>query len=49
MKNVYNEPGYAKVVKELKQELARLQKKYGDSYELAMEIVERTAIKKEIW
>jgi arylsulfatase A-like enzyme len=35
LKNFYNEPGYAKIVKELKQELARLQKKYGDSDELA--------------
>jgi arylsulfatase A-like enzyme len=49
LRNVYDEPEYAEIVKELKRELAQLQKKYGDSHELAMEIVERTAINKELW
>jgi len=48
LRNVYDEPEYAEIVKELKRELAQLQKKYGDSHELAMEIVERTAINKEL-
>jgi hypothetical protein len=30
MKNLYNDPAYAKIVKDLKAELARLQKECGD-------------------
>lgn len=37
--NVYGDAGYGVVVKELKAELKRLQKKYGDSDELAKEFI----------
>jgi arylsulfatase A-like enzyme len=43
--NVYAEPAYAKVRRELEDELARLQKLYGDSEELARHFVE-TDVKK---
>ena len=39
LKNVYGDPAYAGVVKDLKAELARLQKQYGDSMELAQKIL----------
>jgi len=39
LKNVYGDPAYAGVVKDLKAELARLQKRYGDSMELAQKIL----------
>jgi arylsulfatase A-like enzyme len=39
MRNVYADPAYAGVVKELTAELRRLQKKYGDSDELAQKIL----------
>jgi arylsulfatase A-like enzyme len=39
LKNVYDEPGYAGVVKELKDKLKRLQALYGDSDELAQKFL----------
>jgi arylsulfatase A-like enzyme len=39
LNNVYDAPAYADVVKELKAELARLQKQYGDSHEQAMKLI----------
>jgi arylsulfatase A-like enzyme len=38
LNNVYDDPANAKVVKELKSELAKLQKLYGDSEELAFQL-----------
>jgi len=38
--NIYDDPAYAGVRRELEEELARLQKKYGDSEELARRFVE---------
>ncbi len=49
LNNCYNDPKYAKIVKKLKTELTRLQEQYGDSHELAMEIVDVTAKQKKIW
>jgi arylsulfatase A-like enzyme len=43
--NVYADPAYAKVRRELEDELLRLQKLYGDSEELARRFVE-TDLKK---
>jgi len=37
---VYNDPAYKPVIDTLKQQLVQLQKKYGDSYELAEKILE---------
>jgi hypothetical protein len=45
VKNVYNDPAYAGVVAELKGELARLQTLYGDSEELAREMLARDLAK----
>jgi len=39
--NVYQDPGYRKVVEQLKAELVRLQKYYGDSEELAKSYIDR--------
>ncbi|KPK68769.1 MAG: sulfatase [Acidithiobacillales bacterium SM23_46] len=39
LRNVYGDPGYANIVVELKAELRRLQKQYGDSDELAQKIL----------
>ena len=43
--NVYDDPAYAGVVAELKDELARLQARYGDSEELAREMLARDLAK----
>lgn len=40
MNNVYNDPAYADVVKELKAELLRLKEKYGDTDEAYPELME---------
>jgi len=40
LNNVYDNPAYAGIVKELKAELERLRKQYGDSDELAEKILE---------
>ena len=40
VRNVYDDPGYSAIILKLKRELNRLQKKYGDSEELAREFVE---------
>lgn len=40
MNNVYDDPAYAAVAEDLKRELNRLQKKYGDSEELAQQFIE---------
>jgi len=45
LRNVYADPAYAKVRRQLEAELARLQKQYGDSEELARRFVE-TDLKK---
>ncbi|WP_299555249.1 sulfatase [Seonamhaeicola sp.] len=42
MKNVYNDPAYAEVVKELKAELSKLRIKYKDSEELDAHFIELT-------
>ena len=34
VKNIYNDPAYAGVVKELKAEIVKLQKQYGDTQSL---------------
>jgi arylsulfatase A-like enzyme len=39
LNNVYNDPAYAKVVREMKAELERLREQYGDSDELAQKIL----------
>jgi arylsulfatase A-like enzyme len=39
LNNVYDNPAYAEVVKQLKAELLRLRKQYGDSDELTMKIL----------
>ena len=39
LNNVYDDPKYAGVVKDLKKELERLRKKYGDSDELAQKFL----------
>ena len=39
--NVYNDPAYANVVKDLKSELKRLQEYYGDSDELAQMFLQK--------
>ncbi len=41
MHNVYNDPAYAKIVKDLHGELQRLQKQYGDSDALAQKILQQ--------
>jgi hypothetical protein len=38
LNNVYGNPAYADVVKELKVEVARLQKLYGDSIEVSFKL-----------
>jgi len=42
-KNLYTDPAHAEIVKELTAELRRLQKKYGDSDELAQKILKHLA------
>jgi len=39
LNNVYSDPAYAKVVMEMKTELKRLRRQYGDSDELAQKIL----------
>jgi arylsulfatase A-like enzyme len=41
LNNIYANPAYAEVVRDLKAELARLQKRYGDSDELARKLLEK--------
>ena len=41
LNNIYADPKYADIVKELKKKLNRLQKQYGDSDELAREFLEK--------
>jgi hypothetical protein len=43
--NVYDDPAYAGIVADLKAELARLQTLYGDSEELAREMLARDLAK----
>ena len=47
MKNVYNDPAYADVVKELKAEIVKLQKQYGDDQTLEQrrELTDRYMLK----
>jgi arylsulfatase A-like enzyme len=40
LNNVYDDPAYADIVAELKEELGRLRKKYGDSDALAQKYIE---------
>lgn len=40
MKNVINEPEYSTILEEMKAELLRLQEQYGDSEELARELIQ---------
>ena len=47
LNNVYGDPAYAEVVKELKAELQRLRKHYGDSDELAAQLRPLTARKRK--
>ncbi len=50
LNNLYDDPGQQGLIKELKAELARLQKQYGDSPELAQEVLKKDledAAKKE--
>lgn len=46
MNNVYNDPAYAKVVKDLKDELLRLKKELGDTDERYPELME---VRKKYW
>jgi arylsulfatase A-like enzyme len=41
LKNVYNDPGYADIVNDLKEKLERLRKQYGDSEELDQEFLRK--------
>lgn len=41
LKNVYDDPAYGNVVRELKEELERLREAYGDSDELAQEFIQK--------
>ncbi|MCH8806530.1 MAG: sulfatase [Planctomycetes bacterium] len=43
LNNVYDNPAYAGTVKELKSEIARLQRQYGDSPELVKELTAKSA------
>jgi arylsulfatase A-like enzyme len=44
LSNVYGDPAYARIAEELLRELRRLQKKYGDSDELAQQIIRQNPV-----
>lgn len=46
LRNVYDDPAYSAAVKELKAELKRLQKQYGDSDELAQKFLQEDLAKR---
>ena len=52
MKNVYNDPAYAEIKKDLHARLEKLREKYGDSSELSQEFIDRyldDIVKRRAW